>query len=850
MPAARLVLCGDLIMNRWIRHLAICAVSISLASPGWCSSYVVCSSLLTGEWGTPSTWALSTAPSVCKAGVPGSGDTVTITSGAVVTVSDVESFGLNHTTASDDCLVKAGGTLQINPGGVLNAYGNIDLERGSNFFVYGGTFSFITPQAGTNYSTKFLNTGSGSNPVVRICAEATCTSAGGGNAVFTAAGPGTGAFSAGSNGYVPTFSSNYATFSNLGSGTVNAVNYSIGSAVNTISLKNTLFINDGYVLFNIGTATAAIFSADRVAFTNCVNTNGGWGPTCAEFRGSAPSSSPRLLTNISAYNVAHSAHPQSFVVSLYGAQVGKSVRAGDSSNVSGFSGYNVLLASGYGNPIIVRSSFIVEDQGANGDSCYYMAPGNHQLWQDQICLSHLPNQHEWVGVGAPGTLGANLAQRLFCDGDGYMFIDAGDLWDDPGVSTLRDSLGINACGTLITAGFSTQTYTVLNNTIYQSFGATIGETTGSPNQIVAFRNNLITWSFGSNSGGINAFNAFQRQSNLSLDYNVFFGMPGSGDPDVCAQVGCPKTLSQLSGTPSLLPDPSLGGIVSYVRFPVTAVTGLSAKVLTAINGTAISCSTCDFVNAGVQAGDFFLDNSLSAKPYVTISSVATSTSLVLSAPIPGWKAGNSFDVRPSYWATPGFVYGDSKNGSHDRHVNPNFVDTTRTLCTWLTINGGYAPCGHTGDLTATSGTTSSTIVCSSCDFVGWAITANDLAADYSSGGVFRGTVQVVSVTDTHTITVSPALTSMVSGDHFTFVTATRTIGQKIVAASGYDYLGNPVTFDNKWSVFSAMNHLTQGFTPQNLALKGAGSPQDGSPDIGAVAVGQPSNVHHRGYWRR
>jgi len=51
-------------------------------------------------------------------------------------------------------------------------------------------------------------------------------------------------------------------------------------------------------------------------------------------------------------------------------------------------------------------------------------------------------------------------------------------------------------------------------------------------------------------------------------------------------------------------------------------------------------------------------------------------------------------------------------------------------------------------------------------------------------------------------------------------------------------------------VFSAMKYLSQGFAPQNLALKGAGSPQDGFPDIGAVAVGERASSHHQGYWRR
>src|ERR1035438_6858590 len=108
--------------------VAIWAALLSLAPAGWCSVYVVCSAVTSGDWKSPSTWALASKPAACSAGVPGSGDAVTIMGGSIITVSDVESFGLSNTTASDDCTIKAGGTLQINSGGTLNAKGNLDLE--------------------------------------------------------------------------------------------------------------------------------------------------------------------------------------------------------------------------------------------------------------------------------------------------------------------------------------------------------------------------------------------------------------------------------------------------------------------------------------------------------------------------------------------------------------------------------------------------------------------------------------------------------------------------------------------------------------------------------------------------
>ena len=111
----------------------------------------------------------------------------------------------------------------------------------------------------------------------------------------------------------------------------------------------------------------------------------------------------------------------------------------------------------------------------------------------------------------------------------------------------------------------------------------------------------------------------------------------------------------------------------------------------------------------------------------------------------------------TYGTTPGF-------GTHDLHTDPQFKDSTRTMCSW----------GNSIGLSLT---------CPSAD------TANLIA-----------------------------------------------IGQEIVKLNGTDYQGNSATPNSQATAENAMSYFTVGFTPQAAALKSAGSPTDGSPDIGAFPV--------------
>jgi hypothetical protein len=262
----------------------------------------------------------------------------------------------------------------------------------------------------------------------------------------------------------------------------------------------------------------------------------------------------------------------------------------------------------------------------------------------------------------------------------------------------------------------------------------------------------------------------------------------------------------------------------------------------------IGCSSCNFTQsgpAGVMPGDYFEDNTL--LKVVTVASVTDSTHLVLTSPgISGMRQGtDTLTVTTSYWNHPGWYYGDSNNGSHDIHANPMFVDASRTLCTWYKLNSEaelscptYGSVMNGGSmLVATPGTGGTTIVCAACNFAANGITVNDVVRVFQgTGSSVRGWSAISSVS-TSRLTLTSDIGGMQSGDAFDFITSTQGIGRALVESAGFDWNGNPVVPAAWANVANAMQYIYSGFAPLNYVYKGAGSPADGYPDIGAVPVG-------------
>lgn len=798
----------------------------------WATSYIAVRS---GNWhdNNPATspWGGSNTPGV--------GDTVTIASPYFVSceASTTCISGTNSGT-NTAILVKSGASFTATSA-TLMLYGDYGFEKGSSSSLIATAVTF-NPPAGQTYAIAYSLVGNGT-PVLNLCGSPDCSVAGQTPTSITTAQTGGGGFFFKNPGGFPQMTWNGVRISACGSASQSCVDYGTNSNFN-VKIQNTQFINTGTTTFSCGVGVNCTF--DVVDWRGPLNT-----VAVAQFLGyTARSKEVRLITNATAYFAGSATSPLGFRILTRGMQMGKSVAAGDATDVPGFYGYNVNVQvnSSVSQDIILRNSFVVNDVESSGAGTCVLGYSNSNLvQQDILCYDHVPNPHEWTS-GASAAAGPNLYQRLTCDGDGYYRLDQGDFVQDWGVYTFKNSLGINQCGTLITAGAATTQATVVNNTQYGDFGMSLCETGCNPNGAAPIvKNNLWvhpgnpTGQGGVDSDGVHTYSAFVRQVALDLDYNAFFAMPGSRDSGADSSI--PR--------PPFLTNQALSGIPTYIRVPLGVVGGQSGKSATTVSGTALYCSGCNFTS--VQPGDYVLNTALTPNGYATVAAIVDSSHLVLETPVSGFVNGNSFDVRYSYWADPTKRYGVDY-GTHDIHVDPSFVDTSRSVASWLVANGGY---GHATNFTSTNNfsltaASGANITCSACTFQNWGITANDWVAVYAAAtGGWRGTAQVQTVTDQTHLTLTSAIPNVAAGDAFTFVTNTRNVGRAIVALNGTAWDGSSVTFNPAFLATNAMNYLKQGFTAQNTALKGAG--YDGS-DIGAFNVGVNQGRKRRtpAYWRK
>jgi hypothetical protein len=793
-----------------------------------------------GDFNTAATWG--------GAGYPHSGDTWTISSGNSVTCSGVCASGL---AAANSCTidgtVRTGGVLTIAAGATLTHSGELDVQHAATLNVVANATSgngtlVIAPGSGALCKLSFSNSGVGA-PVFNLAgvqgssgqnyyAVLNCNTALH-HGLACMATPEVG-------GLNPTLNFSYFQVTNFGN--YNHLAFS-NFGVTGLIMQNGLFNNDGDVRLNLGTCGTCNFVVQNVSFTNPADTM--MHEVFSFYGTAAQTGGIRLVQNVTA-----STHAQTLRyvanISVPGLQTGASILGGDPANINGFVGYNVALLQTTTNVKgqIFRGSAVIMDAGLQASVCYGFAYNGSLTFQDSFCMERIPNQHEIVSSVA-GIGSRNLYQRYLCDGDGYFNFDTGDMIQDWGTYTLQNSIGLNFCGTMTTLSHSTpEVATVLENTNYNNFGETYCETACYDGISPVFRDNLLVKPADTNGRGIRGDDgvhgaaAFLRQTNFSMDYNGFYQMPGSGDPGA----------EQQPAVPALVPNPALGGIISYLNLPASVVGGLVNRLITTVSDpTHVGCSSCNFTQAGaagVMPGDYFLDVTL--RQYATVASVTDSTHLVLTSPgISGMRQGaDGLTIYTSYWNHPGWYYGDSNNGSHDIHADPQFVDATRSLCKWYQTNSGaQVTCPTYGSvmtgvslLRATTGTGGTTIVCATCNFTANGVTTADVVRVFQSTGQnIRGTAAITAVNQT-SLTLATPITGLTGGDTFDFITATQGLGKMLVQAAGFDWNGNPVTPPSWATVANGMQYVYEGFAPRNFIYHGAGSPADGFPDIGAVPV--------------
>jgi hypothetical protein len=509
------------------------------------------------------------------------------------------------------------------------------------------------------------------------------------------------------------------------------------------------------------------------------------------------------------------------------------IAVGDATH-PGLVGYNCVLSNASHGGVF-QNVFSVVDRNVSSGSSLWTAYNSNSLFQDWVMYDHTPNQHHIVGINLSGGGSSNTYKGMMFDGDGYSGFDYGDDYQDFGNYSASYGLHINSSGTLFTLGATLgQSASFDHETVYNSYGGALCETHCASTMLKSVSDSLFVLpaqllgsEYPGNDGMQNdpSYSYLNRQTanSAATDYNFFWQMPGSGDPGANPAKNTRIELN-LNGTPSwvAMTDPA-ASIVS--------------NQLPTINGTSVTCTNC-FVNA--KPKDYIVDTTQQPNRYGVIQSITDASHASLYTSIQGWNNGDHADVRPAYFAFGGYYGVDW--GANDQHINPWFQGTPRTVCSWWKQQSGSpANCtwANGNNYTATSGTTSTTIVDANVNFNTLGVRDGvDVVIVYNTSWSPVGSATVLSHTAT-TLTVS-SIPGATQGDTFTFITAPQNVGLAVVQLYGFDVNGNQVTppaWVNQNLVQNIRSYLEQGYAPSNLAFYGAGS--DGKT-VGAVEVLPPN----------
>lgn len=684
---------------------------------------------------------------------------------------------------------------------------------------------------------------------------------------MTNEGSGTASLQNASHAINLTLTLKYTVFSNMGSASVQSFYFYDANDTTAQVIQNLLIDNSGELSLNIGSQTYG-FTWTGIDFRRCLDTSNS--KRCAEFNGSGTAAGARLITNMTADDFVNVANTWSVAIQIPQTQLGQSIARGDSVNTPGFQSYNIQLTYGAVAGVICRMCFLVQDEGPNGTSAIAPTGGQGQSVQDSVIVSQIQNQHEIVEIAGSGT--SNKFQGIICDGNGMIWTDTGNCFGGNGPDTISNNICVNEGGEWNTYVTSSAVQSFLNGTAFDcnvvQLNGSVGSATGL---ITAYRNHLMMYPGTLGQSGFDEAGAgftstpFVRQASLSMDYNYFYGMKGSGDSFLIG----PTSTSASTCTGNfycLLPNPTLSNTApSYLGVPYTA-TALQAAQNATISSLTVTCASCVFTSAPMIAGDYICDTQDNPILCAPIATVSSATSVILQSPGITWTGTKTIVGYPGYMSTASQFYGQTSGyGTHDVHTNPQFLDSSRTLCTWYNkFSGASTECvgfqsGNIPSLvngsgmifTSTAGTGTTDIFCTTCSFTSWTNLGTNSSVEVYTGGsgtTTRGYSKIASVASATHLTLSTAITGTTSGDSFTFITVTQGVGRALMTINGWDYgsgsNGLPVaTAASIWAnALSALTYIRAGFTPMNNQLKNAAKPSDctiGNAltcDVGAVPV--------------
>ena len=779
-----------------------------------------CSGSGTRNWHTLTDWTPN--------GIPAAGDTATISPNCTMQCEEnqacaVGKAGIPGTT---DLNIQAGGQLIVANGASFDMQG--DVLMAGELDVFGGTFT-VDPAAAAGAAFYYIDGGYSWGAVtLKVCSESSCSSNTGNLAILTCNQGAAGSCEVRHSTYsgnAINFLGSHGQISNFGTASIPGMFLNDGQLPATggfVAKNNFSFHNNGVIQVGYNSPTLDL-TFDGVSFDTLVDVNGSRdGHSFLDLISAAtPTSGDRTFR----VTCANAGATQGL---LYLQVVNLS--AGDSSH-PGLVAYNCHLEKLFHGGT-VQNVLSVIDRSLGSGIALSPVYNADVTFQDCVILNHTPNQHSVVGIGMYGNGSSNTYNRMVFDGDGFSGYDSGDDYQDVGTYTATNGLHVNSSGTTFTLGGGhLQQATLAHETVYNSYGGAICESSCTPNMFQSWSNSLLvapTQILGvelvGNDGMHNnpAFNQLQTSNSAATDYNFFWQMPGSGDPGAGP---AKKFMLQLN----------LGSTPSWVALTSPGASYVQNQQAT-VNGVNVSCSGC-FQEA--QAKDYVVDKTRWPNTYTVIQSVTDGSDAVLYTPIPNYATGDLIDVRPGYFANNG-LYGVDW-GSHDQHINPIFQDTTRTICTWWKQQSGSpANCNwpNGNSFTAGTGTNSVVITDSNVDFNSMGVKDGiDIVMVYQGWNVV-GSGTVLAHTS-NALTVSP-IAGAAAGDTFSFITAPASLGPAAVQIYGFDMNGNPIT-PPAWVtpniVQSVESFLQQGYTPTNMALFGAGS--DGK-SVGAVEVMPPN----------
>lgn len=664
-----------MIRMNWALFLVLLATCV----PAWPATYT---SSQAGNLNQAATWG--------GAGVPGTGDRIVI--GHAVTMTADATIGDQPVAGTAVITVNQGGSFTCNSGTTLTLRGDLGVQKGGTLNLYCNLN--VNNPAATKYIIKTINAGSGT-PYINVGQVS-------GSPILlqtlTTIGDATNfALDASAAGAAVNIQN--SKWLNCGGTTQKCVNNLSWNPPLDFYLKTTLFQSSGLVYETMQNSATGNLVIDRVSFVN---------PKANPIQlvnSGAYTSGTRSISNVTCYSEAASGN--SFNIGMVAGRVGNvssdTTYMGIPPNTPGIISFNCPSAH----------SVTTELTAMIGTTQVGAGPQTNTglVWDSILFYSHRDNPH-YLTEGSGGAGSANTFKNFVCDGDSYYGTDTGDFdINCYGSTTLTNNLLVNSCGTLATACGSATAITAKNNTLAHSYALNLGESGGGTGQVPAFRNNLIydggdiAGVFHGKSGGLSFDTSYVRQGagQYSWDYNAFYKMPGSGDVGAIART-----------TPPNVANAALGGIQGNLSFPTKDAVGLhnADNIGSTTTTTHLNCSTCtgtsDFITGTYPAlaGDIVCigGNSCQSQDttYAYVQSVTSGTQLELATALAGLTSGVAFKIKMGY-ASDGGIYGTTPGfGTHDKHLDPQFRDGTRSMCSWYVslVGSGSCPDATTATITA------------------------------------------------------------------------------------------------------------------------------------------------------